>query len=71
VFALCSAATAELVQPKRQAPAIQMETLIDSNNRTTLFEKNKLILLKSLLLDRVFCRDSNSKQNRHQNPALL
>jgi hypothetical protein len=34
-----------LLQPKRQPPAIQIETLIESNNRTALCEKNKLIPL--------------------------
>jgi hypothetical protein len=34
-----------LLQPKRQPPAIQIETLIESRNRTALFEKNKLIPL--------------------------
>lgn len=34
-----------LLQPKRQPPAIQIETLIDNNNRTALFEKNKRIPL--------------------------
>ena len=39
---------AVLLQPKRQPPAIQMDTLIDSSNRTNLFEKNRLIFeLKS------------------------
>ena len=38
-----SAATAVLLQPKRQPPAIQIDTLIDSSSRTALFEKNKLI----------------------------
>ena len=40
-----SAAIVILLQPKRQPPAIQIDTLIESNNRTTLFEKNKLIRL--------------------------
>ena len=34
-----------LLQPNRQPPAIQIDTLIDSSNRTALFEKNELILL--------------------------
>ena len=37
-----------LLQPKRQAPAIHIDTLIDTSNRTTLFEKNKLIAFCSL-----------------------
>jgi len=40
-----SAAIVLLPQPKRQPPAIQIDTLIDSSNRTTLVEKNKLISL--------------------------
>ena len=40
-----SAAIVVLLQPKRQPPAIQVDTVSDSNNRTALFEKNKLISL--------------------------
>ena len=35
-----------VLQPKRQPPAIQMETLTESSNRTALFEKNRLIWLE-------------------------
>ena len=40
-----SAAIVAPPQPKRQPPAIQIDTLIESRNRTTLFEKNNLIRL--------------------------
>ena len=32
-----------LLQPKRQPPAIQIETSADKHKRSTLFEKNELI----------------------------
>ena len=57
-----------LLQPKRQPPAIQIDTLIDSSNRTALLKKTHR--WKSTL-SAIFCRGSNSHQNRHQNPALL
>ena len=45
ITGVCQPPSSVLLQPKRQPPAIQIDTLIDSSNRTALFEKNKLIRL--------------------------
>jgi hypothetical protein len=42
--ALSTSAPIALLQPKRQPPAIQIDTTAERSNRATLFEKNKLIL---------------------------
>ena len=47
---------AVLVQPNRHAPAIQIETLNDSSNRTTFLEKNDFISDESLLLRADLCQ---------------
>jgi hypothetical protein len=44
--------------PKRQPPAIQIDTLTETSNRTALFEKNKLILLWSLRPQSAFVEKS-------------
>jgi hypothetical protein len=55
-------------QPNKQPPAIQIETLAESSNRTSLFE-NRLISGSSLTSAPGFV-EVTSHQNRNQNPAL-
>ena len=50
-----------LLQPKRQPPAIQIETLIERSNRTNLFEKNRLISVLKSTPAPSFCRESFAK----------
>jgi hypothetical protein len=64
-----SAPTVLLLQPKRQPPAIQIETLIARSNRTALFARNNRMTARSLLPRNCFCRENVGKGYKHFAPT--